>query len=433
SQSEAFFRSLAQQTWFLSKRWHAAAPGLPRFEALTGLIYAGLALEGLEELADPAVKALARECASQIDEQGGLPTRNPEELLEVFTLLIWAEAALHEAGRGAPQAHHAAVRRIAPTLRALRHSDGGLARFHGGGRGLEGRLDHALAASGVKPSISDGLAMGYVRLATARTSVIVDASLPPRGPASYNAHASTLAFELTSGRRPLIVNCGSGGTFGLEWRRAGRATPSHSTLCLDGYSSARLAEPEKGTGREALVEGPTQVPLELQEMGEARRFQGGHDGYAKVFGLTHARTLDLDHDGRTLSGEDMLLAMDDAAKRRFDKAMDATMLSGLGYDIRFHLHPEVDAAIDLGGSAVSMALKSGEIWVFRHDGVAKLSLDPSVYLEKGRLKPRAAQQIVLSGRAMDYATRIRWSLSKAQDTAIAIRDLHRDDVVFDED
>ena len=27
------------------------------------------------------------------------------------------------------------------TLRALRHADGGLARFHGGGRGIDGRLD----------------------------------------------------------------------------------------------------------------------------------------------------------------------------------------------------------------------------------------------------------------------------------------------------
>ncbi|KUJ73656.1 heparinase [Ruegeria marisrubri] len=431
AQSERFFRSLAQQTWFLSKRWHAATPGLPRFEALAGLIHAGLALEGLEDMADPAVRALARECDSQIDAQGGLPTRNPEELLEVFTLLTWTETALHDAGRGAPPAHAAAIRRIAPTLRALRHADGGLARFHGGGRGLDGRLDHALAQSGVRPTHPTGLSMGYARLSAGRTSVIVDASPPPSGKASYNAHASTLAFELTSGRRPLIVNCGSGESFGLEWRRAGRATPSHSTLCLDGYSSARLSPPLRGTANEALVGGPVSVPVELDETEHATRFQGAHDGYAKVFGLTHARALELSFDGRSLTGEDLLLAMDDAAKRQFDKAMDASGLAGIGFDIRLHLHPEVDAALDLGGAAVSMALKSGEIWVFRHDGGGKLSLQPSVYLEKGRLKPRATKQIVLSGRAMEYATRIRWTLSKAQDTAAAIRDLNRDEPEFD--
>ena len=83
----------------------------------------------------------------------------------------------------------------------------------------------------------------------------------------------------------------------------------------------------------------------------------------------------------------------------------------------------MDAKLDLGGAAVSMALKSGEIWVFRHDGALTLSVQPSVYLETGRLKPRSTNQIVLSGRAMSYATRVQWSLSKAQDTAQGVRDL----------
>jgi uncharacterized heparinase superfamily protein len=414
-ETEAFYRSLVHQTRFLSKRWHAAAPGLPRFEALTGLIYAGLSLEGMEELAPPAVAALARACDQQIDDEGGLPTRNPEELLDVFTLLTWAAAALEDAGQAVPDAHMAAIDRITPTLRTLRHSDGGLARFHGGGRGQEGWLDHALAASGVRTRQPDGLSMGYARLSAGRTSVIVDAATPPAVAASQNAHASTLAFEVTSGRRPLIVNCGSGVSFGAEWRRAGRATPSHSTLTLDGYSSARLGD------------APDHVPIEVSHAPDGLRFQGGHNGYSRTHGLTHARQLELTFDGRGMAGEDMLLALEDHEKRVFDRLMDAKKLGGIPYDIRFHLHPEVDAALDMGGSAVSMALKSGEIWVFRHDGTQELSLEPSVYLEKARLKPRASQQIRLSGRAMGYATRVRWSLSKAQETAMGIRDLNRDD------
>ncbi|MGR3622557.1 heparinase II/III family protein [Pseudophaeobacter sp.] len=432
SETEAFYQSLSQQTWFLSQRWQGASPGLPRFEALTGLVYAGLALQGREELADPAIRALAAECDSQIDAEGGVPTRNPEELLEVFTLLTWAAAALHEAGRTVPAAQVAAIERIAPALRTLRHSDGGLARFHGGGRGLEGWLDHALAASHVAGSHHDGLAMGYARLSARRTSVVIDAAVPPKGAASSNGHASTLAFELTSGRRPLIVNCGSGETFGLEWRRAGRATPSHSTLSLAGHSSARLASADRTTGQELLVDAPTRVQAVLAEVSDGHRFQGGHDGYLPDFGLTHARTLELSDDGRGLAGEDLLVAIEDPAKKVFSKMLDRSGTQGIGFELRLHLHPEVDSALDLGGAAVSMALKSGEIWVFRHDGSCELKLEPSVYLEKTRLKPRAAKQIVLTGRAIEYATRVRWTLSKAQETAIAVRDLNRDDPeIFD--
>ena len=425
--SDAFYLSLAQQTTFLSKRWHSASPGLPRFEALTGLIYAGLSLQGMESLARPAIKALAKECSVQVDSEGGLPTRNPEELLAVYALLTWAAAALEDAGLEVPAEHLGAIERITPTLRTLRHSDGGLARFHGGGRGQEGWLDHALAAAGIKTSQPDGLSMGFGRLSAGRTSVIVDAAVPPRGSASRSGHASTLAFELTSGRRPLVVNCGSGASFGAEWRRAGRATPSHSTVILDGYSSARLGDADRASSLETLIDAPKHVPIELSQAPDGLRFQGGHDGFCDIHGLTHARTLELTFDGRGLAGEDMLLAMEDAQKRQFDRSMDDVRLGGVPFDVRFHLHPEVDATLDLGGAAVSMALKSGEIWVFRHDGKFNLALEPSVYLETGRLKPRASQQVVLSGRAVEYATRIRWSLSKAQETAIGVRDLNRDE------
>ncbi|WP_438990322.1 heparinase II/III family protein [Lentibacter sp.] len=426
-QSDLFFRSLAHQTRFLGKRWHAARPGVARFEALSGLLYAALSLEGMERFVAPAQKALSRECASQIDSMGGLPTRNPEELLEVFTLLSWSALALRETGHPVTPEHETALLRIAPTLRSLRHADGGLARFHGGGKGVEGRLEHALAASGVKASAPEGLSMGYARLSAGRTSVLIDAALPPQGRASHNAHASTLAFELTSGRRPLIVSCGSGACFGADWRRAGRATPSHSALCIEGVSSSRLTNPARD-GTELISSGPSHVPVEISSAPDGLRFQGGHDGWLRPHGLTHARTLELTSDGRGLAGEDMLFAVEEADKATFQKALARGVDAGLLFQIRFHLHPEVDAAIDMGGAAISLALRSGEIWILRCEPNAELSLEPSVYLERGRLKPRATKQVVLSARAMEYATRIRWSLAKAHDSAIAIRDVQRDEL-----
>lgn len=423
-QSDAFYRSIAQQTLFLGRRWRATAPGLPRFEALTGLVYAGLSLEGMEDHVEPAANALARECGLQIDAHGGIPTRNPEELLEVFTLLTWAAVALSESGRSPANAHWSAIERIGPTLRTLRHADGGLARFHGGGRGLEGRLDSALAASGVKGRTPDGLSMGFARLSAGRSSLIVDAATPPGGKASSNAHASTLAFELTSGRRPVVVNCGPGAHLGADWRRAGRATPSHSTLVLDGQSSSRL-----GTGpqkHDLLTDIPRDVRIEVSQAPDGLRFEGSHDGYRKHYGLTHVRKLEMTFDGRGIAGEDMLLALDESGQGRFDKTLDATKLQGITFDIRFHLHPDVDAAVDMGGTTVSLALKSGEIWIFRSDGSARLHLEPSVYLEKTRLKPRSTQQIVLSGRVTETSSRTRWSLAKPEGSPVGIRDLQAD-------
>jgi len=425
--SGSYFRSLAIQTTFLARRWHTTAPGLPRFEALTGVIYAGLSLQGMQRHVRPAMEALDRECARQIDPKGGIASRNPEELLEVLTLLTWAKAALVESDMLPMKEHLAAIERIAPTLRALRHADGSLARFHGGGAGMDGRLDQALAAANIKTPASDGGVMGFMRMSGGRTTIVVDVATPPAGSVSSESHASTLAFELTSGRRPLIVNCGPGATFGAEWHRAGRATQLHSTLGIDGYSSSLLGSRREGpVMQEVLVETPRAVTSRFQVEEGAGTLLASHDGYRRTHGLTHLRYLELGQSGRGLIGHDTIVANDDSDRRGFDLVMDQAQMQGIPFTIRFHLHPDVDAHLDMGGTAVSLVPKSGEVWVFRCTE-AEMSVDPSVYLEKGRLKPRATKQIVLSGLALGYATEVGWTMAKAQEVPGSARDFAVDD------
>ncbi len=428
AETAPYFAALGRQTAYLARRWDRAAPGLPRFEALTGLLCASLALIGMESYRIAAVAALARACDTDISPDGGLPSRSPEDVLEVFTLLTWAAEALRETEANLPGPLVQALGRMAPCLRNLRHADGGLARFHGGGRGVEGRLEQSLASAHVPLRPNQPVAMGFARLEGGRTTLIVDAALPPSGAAATGAHASMLAFELTSNRRPLIVNSGSGVPFGPEWEKAGRATNSHSTLSIDGTSSARFgraSRPEEGGA--PLVDGPLSVTLHRSDERDGSSLLLSHDGYVATHGLTHVRTLDLGRDGRVLLGEDTLAVLEPAHRKRFDALLTQGRLRGISYALRFHLHPEADASLDMNGSAVSVALPSGEIWVFRFDGPGRLALEPSVYLEKGRLAPRPCQQIVIRAAILDETAQINWTLAKAQDTPLAIRDIGRDE------
>nr|WP_256368195.1 heparinase II/III-family protein [Mangrovicoccus sp. HB161399] len=316
--------------------------------------------------------------------------------------------------------HQGAIARIAPVLRALRHADGGLARFHGGGRGVEGRLDAALSASRVRTPPQPGLAMGFARLARGRATVILDADRPPQGPeAAATGHASTLAFEFTVGRRPLVVNCGSGLSFGRDWEKAARATPAHSALTPDGEGSAVLRQLRGG--RVMLAEGPQRVECApAPERGPAA-LSAWHDGFAARDGLIHHRRLDLGEDGLSLHGEDILVPLDASGG-------GLRALQGLGFTIRFHLHPDVSIQPGEDGLSAALLLKSGEIWQFRHASPARMSLDPSVYLEKTRPQPTPTRQIVLDASASGSATTIRWSLSRVTQGAAGTRDLYRDDM-----
>ncbi|MGR3542341.1 MAG: heparinase II/III family protein [Hasllibacter sp.] len=424
AEQDALYRALAAQAVFLSRRWKAAPPGLPRFEALAGLVHAGLSLTGLEDRTGRATAALSRLCEREIAGDGGLRSRSPEELSETLTLLGWSAEALEVAGRGAPRPMTDAMRRMAPALRALRHSDGGLARFHGGGRGVEGRLDQALsvlpAAGGAASGAAEGGAMGFRRMAAGRTVLIADAAPPPTGAAGAMGHASTCAIEISSGRRPLVVSCGPGRSFGPGWRRAGRATASHSTMMIEGESSAALGAPQGGVER--LQPGPRTVRAQSATDGADAVLEIAHDGWRQGFGLTHSRQLRMNPEGRRIDGVDSLVPLDPADARRLGAALDRTALQGLPWALRFHLHPETDATVDLGGGAASLALPSGEIWVLRL-AAGTLAVERSVYLENGRLKPRASRQVVARGTLFEDGARVRWSLEKAQDQPDFLRDV----------
>lgn len=412
--SRPYFRALGQQGVFLSRRWRTAPSGRPRFEALTGMIYAGMSLSGLERFVAPARAELDKVCAREIHADGGIASRNPEDLLEVLMLLTWAADALEERGESPSVEHVRAIARIAPTLRALRHGDGGLVRCHGGGRGTAGLLDEALSRTGVSKMATAPTVMGYARLAGGATTVISDAGPPPLGAGALTGHASTLALEITTARHPLVVNCGAGTTFGPDWRRAARATASHSTLCIDGTSSSRLTTRDATPGaREVLSDIPAQVTAQPFEDAETTGLLMTHDGYLRTHGLVHARHLTLSSDGRVLDGTDTLAAPEPEARLTCDRALAASAGEGIAFSVRFHIAPDVDAELDMGGAAVSLVPDNGEVWVFRARG-ARILLAPSVYLERARLKPRATKQIVLSGRLLDYSADVRWSFSRVE-------------------
>ncbi|MGP3698402.1 heparinase II/III family protein [Rhodobacter sp. NSM] len=407
-------RAASQTLHFLERRW-SGARGPARIEALSAILRSALALEGMERHVTPAAVALGREAEAQVDAHGAIASRSPEGLAELFAILAESEAALTAAGRPVAEPHRAAIRRIAPVLRALRHCDGGLARFHGGGRTVAERVERALATAAVKAVPADGAAMGFLRLSAGRTSVIADAADPPLG---AEAHASTLAFEMSSGRRAIVVSCGSGRAWGAEWHRAGRATASHSTLAVEGFSSSRL-----GRAGEEMAERARVVSAHRQRGAAGVQLSLVHTGWAETHGLTHRRDLLLAPDGRSLSGAETLAALTPAEKKRLDSVLRAAGGQGVAHALRFHLHPDVRARIGAGGLGVDLTLPSGEGWSFRFEGAARLTLDPSVYLDRAHLLPRATRQIVLHGVLRDVESRIGWTLAKTEDTPLAIRDL----------
>ncbi len=406
--SRAFFRAIGRQTRFLHKRWASAPEGLPRFQAAAGLIYAGLAIEGSGgKTIHTGITALGREAERSIAGDGGIPSRNPEHLVEIFAILVWAKKSLEDAGLTPAPAHVDALARLAAAIRALRLGDGTLTRFHGGGGGDPERIDRALAAWGERPTARIYETMGYHRLGTARTTVFFDAGTRASGHAATSAHASAFCFEASIGSYPVVVNCGAGARFGDEWQLASRATAAHSGLTIDNVSSARFNQSNQ------LVRGAENISCVREEDASGVRLIASHDGWLRTHGLVHHRRISLSADGGDLRGDDRVIAEGPGPSAAFAQAAAIENRMGVPFTIRFHLHPDVEADIFLAGGAVRLKPPSGDLWVMRQLG-GDLRIEDSVYLDEKRISPRATKQIVVRAVATDYRGQVKWAFRRAE-------------------
>jgi len=394
--------SLGDQLRQLSARWRAAPDGYPRLLALIALVYGNLCIAGCDRQLDWIEPALADELARQVLPDGGHASRNPAVLVELLLDVLPLRQCYHARERKLPAAIEAAVRRAMAMLRFMQLGDGALARFNGVGAQVVDPLATVLAYDPAPEQVIEEAPYArYVRLARGASIVLMDVGGPPILPLAAEAHAGALAFELSSGHSPILVNGGVPGPADQSWRPAARATASHNVLAIAGRSSSRLMRHDM---LEALVAGtpicgPENVVARRGDADGGAEVEASHDGYLERHGLIHRRTLRLAADGLRLDGIDRLEPPHGHIRLKQDLPMA----------IHFHLHPDATPAVADDRASAALKLGNGEIWTFTATG-APLSLEESIHFAR-ITGPREALQLVL--RASCYGeTEITWRLER---------------------
>lgn len=381
-----FYGMLAAQARHLRRVAGGTSGTADAFAAGKGRLLAALCL-GIGRT-DSALKFLCRETDRQILPDGGHVQRCPALHLEVMRDLLDVRSALQAARIELPPAVVGGIDRMVPMLRALRLGDGTLALFHGGKEGDRRMLDAVLARSNVKSkALDNGRHVGFQRLAAGRTTIVMDAGPPPRGRADRLGHLAPLAFEMSVGRERLVVNCGSFAGDDRGWRDAMRSADAHSTVIVNDTGIGEIRPDERIGGR------PVEVTAERRESEGSVWVEASHDGYRRSFGVVHARRLYLHESGDDVRGEDRL---DGPGRAPFK--------------IRFHLHPDVIAAMTKEPGTVLLTMPAGAEWRFIAAGGA-VSLDESVYLGSSDI-PRRSVQIVIAGAPKEDSAEVKWAFQR---------------------
>ncbi|TLU71700.1 heparinase II/III family protein [Lichenicoccus roseus] len=342
--------------------------------AFKGLLACAVALPEQGALLARYMRFITAELGRQVLLDGCQTERSPYAHLVTLRELAEMRALMQTGQIAPPLSLAAALDRMAPALRALRHGDGGLALFNGSQEEDPAHIDQVLmlAARGraVQQALPEG---GFLRLQVGRSLLFVDAG--PPAPPGYDAlaQAGTLSFELSVGRERLIVNCGA--SIAAGWQEAMRSTAAHSTLAIGDRSSSDLVE-AAGAERAGISRRPAHVEIDHKQSGEAHWLELSQDGYKPAFGAVHRRRLYLAEDGRDIRGEDFVEADRPCA-----------------FSLRFHLHPDVEVSIDAEAGGVLLTLPSGGKWRMRLEG-GTVTVEESIYL--GRGAPRLSRQIVVA-------------------------------------
>ena len=125
-----------------------------------------------------------------------------------------------------------------------------------------------------------------------------------------SAHAGLLSFELSSGLRKIIVNCGSGHRHDSYIQRQNRSTYAHSTLELSDQSQAAFHPIWPRSLRPAdrmfsMTRKKTKVISESDN--ELKVLTAEHSCYESRFELVHKRQFKLASKGNELVGLDQLV------------------------------------------------------------------------------------------------------------------------------
>ncbi|NNM71127.1 heparinase II/III family protein [Enterovirga aerilata] len=406
----AFLRAIGRGVALLEAEAVGARIPLDRLAAAIALSYAALCCSGLENRLRRATRLLGAELDAQILPDGGHVSRHPGVLIELLLDLLPLRLLYASRAIEAPEALGRAIDRMMPMLRYLRGGGRELALFNGMGPTAVDQIATLLSYDSVRgspPSYAEQ--SGYARLESGGTVLIADTGRAPPLDSAGAAHAGCLSFEMTAGGAPLVVNVGAPLAPGPA-RTAARRTAAHSTLALGEVSSGLLLEDARGEIARfverrlgpVLVAGPGEVRVERGIDADGWVVVSArHDGYEARFGIAHERRWSLAPDGARLEGVDRLLG----AGRPRERAP--------GPVLRFHLHPDVQAAREASPNAVALKLgRSGEVWRFRSEN-APAALEDSIYFggPQGR---RPTRQIVvrLNPPPPDAPLSARWSFER---------------------
>ena len=234
---------------------------------------------------------------------------------------------------------------------------------------------------------------GYAVLHNKKISLVMDVGPPPISKLSSNYQSGALSFEICSGGKKLISNCGYYNNINSKLIELSKSTATHSTLIIDDNSSCQY---KKINNKDYLINNNFRI-LKKSIIFEKNywKINAAHDGYQKKYDTIHEREIEFYPEQLKFVGIDKILNK----KNNFN----------IKFEVRFHLEPNVKLMKTQDNKTILIELED-DGWKFTCDNY-DINIESGLYFGNQNSYIQN-QNIFVSGITNKQNENITWQLIK---------------------
>ena len=233
---------------------------------------------------------------------------------------------------------------------------------------------------------------GYAILHNKKISIAMDIGSSPVLKHSSNYQSGALSFEISSGGKKLISNCGYYNNKNLKLKELSKSTATHSTLIIDNNSSCHY---KKNNEKFFVTRDLKTIKKNIVFEKNYWRINASHDGYQKKYDITHEREIEFFPEHFRFIGKDKILNK----KPNFS----------IKFEIRFHVEPDIKLMKTQDNKTILIELED-EGWKFVCDNY-DINIDNGLYFGNKNSYTQN-QNIFISGVTSNKNENITWQLTK---------------------
>ena len=221
----------------------------------------------------------------------------------------------------------------------------------------------------------------------------MDVGPPPISKLSSKYQSGALSFEICSGGKKLISNCGYYNNMNSKLIELSKSTATHSTLIIDDNSSCQY---KKINNKNYLINNNFKI-LKKNIIFEKDywKINAAHDGYQKKYDTIHEREIEFYPKQLKFVGIDKILNK----KNNFN----------IKFEVRFHLEPSIKLMKTQDNKTILIELED-DGWKFTCDNY-DINIENGLYFGNKNSYVQN-QNIFISGITKKQNENITWQLSK---------------------